>query len=146
MPPITYPITQAGLILPVVIGVHRQRMIHLLAAGQSLPAPVQVRGMIDSAADVTAVAANVLQQSAAQKVRAVSTRTAAGNVVVNVFVVSLSIRGPDPTSGLLWTVPTLFVTELATALPDAEVLLGLDVLLAWRMYWDGPGRLSTLDF
>jgi hypothetical protein len=146
MAPIAFPIERAGLILPVLIGLDGQETAARLAAGQPIPAPVEIRGLVDTATDVTAVAASVLQQLGIPVDHTVTTQTAAGAVTVNVKEVSLSLRGPDPSSGLVWTVPSLLVTELATTLPDADVLVGLDLLLGWEMFWNGPGRQSTFDF
>jgi hypothetical protein len=44
------------------------------------------------------------------------------------------------------TFTDLLVTELAAQLPDADVLIGLDVLLTCKLILDGPGRTFTLDF
>ncbi len=88
----------------------------------------------------------MLQQLGVPLNHTVTTQTAAGPVTVNVKEVSPSIRGPDPSSGLVWTVPSLMVTELATTLPAADVLVGLDLSLGWQMFWNGPGQQSTFDF
>jgi hypothetical protein len=40
----------------------------------------------------------------------------------------------------------LLVSELTATLPDADVLVGLDVRLGCRLLLDGPGRQFTLDF
>ncbi len=38
------------------------------------------------------------------------------------------------------------VTELPAPLPDADVLVGLDLLLDCKLVLDGPGRWFTLEF
>ena len=124
MPPSIFPIAQGGLILPVVIGLDGQEIVDLLAAGQPIPAPLEARGLVDTATDLTAVASAVLRSLGVPKLKTVTTKTAAGDVDVDVFSVSLSILGPAPGSGFVWTAPSLSVTELATTLPDTEVLLG----------------------
>jgi hypothetical protein len=45
---------------------------------------------------------------------------------------------------LTW--PDLLVTELTTVLPDADDLIGLDVLLQCKLHLDGPARQFTLEF
>ena len=43
------------------------------------------------------------------------------------------------------TEPDRLVMELTTALPDADILIGLDVRLGCQRLLDGPGRRFTLD-
>jgi hypothetical protein len=40
----------------------------------------------------------------------------------------------------------MLVTELATLLPDTDILIGLDVVLTCKLVVDGPGRSFTLEF
>jgi hypothetical protein len=40
----------------------------------------------------------------------------------------------------------MLVSELPTVLPDADVLVGLDVLLQLKFLLDGPAGQFTLDF
>jgi hypothetical protein len=40
----------------------------------------------------------------------------------------------------------LVVMELTDAIPDVDVLIGLDIFLDCRLLLDGPGRQFTLDF
>jgi hypothetical protein len=42
--------------------------------------------------------------------------------------------------------PTLLVTELATALPDLDVLVGMDIMSTCVVLIDGPARQFTLSF
>jgi hypothetical protein len=43
------------------------------------------------------------------------------------------------------TCPDLLASELTTALPNVDVLVGLDVLLVCRLTLDGPVRRFTLE-
>ena len=43
------------------------------------------------------------------------------------------------------THPGVRVSELAVSLPDADVLIGLNVLLDGRLLLDGPARQFTLE-
>jgi hypothetical protein len=65
---------------------------------------------------------------------------------VNGYTLSLSISDTGTPGAPLLSVPSLQVTELATPLGAAEVLIGLDVLLTARLLLDGPNRSFTLDF
>jgi hypothetical protein len=87
-----------------------------------------------------------LQQLAAPSIKTAWTMTASGPVQVNLYAVSLSTTDPNQGAASPWiTVPNLVVSELATTLPDADVLVGLDVLLQTRLFLDVPGRQVTLN-
>jgi hypothetical protein len=72
--------------------------------------------------------------------------TVAGQIRVSLYEVSLGITDPNQPGGPWMTRPSLLVTELAAALTDADVLIGLDVLLECTLLLDGPARMFTLDF
>jgi hypothetical protein len=146
MPQLKFPVTRAGLEVPVWIGLDHKAAKALEAAGRSVPPPVLARGVLDTGTSVTAVALWVLQQLAVSPTTTTSTQTAAGKVPVDLYEVSLSITDPaDPVAPML-TFPTLLVSGLMTVLPDADVLIGLDVLLECKLLVDGPARRFTLDF
>ncbi len=42
--------------------------------------------------------------------------------------------------------PTLLVMEALATLPDADVLIGLDILLNCKTLLDGPARRFTIEF
>jgi hypothetical protein len=65
---------------------------------------------------------------------------------VNIYKVSLGITDPTQPVRTWLTQPDLEVTELTTALPDTDVLIGLDVLLDCKLLLDGPARQFTLEF
>jgi hypothetical protein len=142
----TYAVTPDGLAVPVLIGLDGGTTAARHATGQPIPAPIRARGLLDTCSDVTAVAASVLQQLAILPTHTAKTTTAAGPVSVRLFQVSLSILGPPPSGGFVHTEPALLVSELPTVLPDADVLIGLDVLLKGRLLLEGPPGLFTLDF
>ncbi len=62
------------------------------------------------------------------------------------YEVSISIEDPAQSGTLLLTESDLLVSELIAVLPDADVLIGLDLLLGGKLLLDGPARLFTLDF
>ena len=75
-----------------------------------------------------------------------STRTAGVPVNVQLYRVSLGITDPSQPPGAPWlTEPDLLVTELATTLPDTDVLVGLDVLLGYKLMLEGPVRRFWLE-
>ena len=144
---LAFPVTPAGLTAPVWIGLDGQTTAALRAAGLPIPAPVQAHGLIDTGSDVTVVASWVLRQLVVPVASTTSTHTAAGPFPVKLYVVSLGITDPAQPAGSPWlTQPGLLVMEAPTLLPDADVLIGLDVLLDCKMLLDGPARRLTLEF
>jgi hypothetical protein len=144
---LTFAVTKAGLAVPVWVGHTKQALLALQAAGKPIPAPVGARGLRDTASDVTAVAPWIIQQLAIPVATTSSTHTAGGQVSVRLYRVSMSITDPTQPPGSPWlTSADLLVTELAAVLPDADVLIGLDVLLTCKLLLDGPGGQFTLEF
>ncbi len=95
MAQLTFPFTKAGLTVPVWIGLSGEVSSAVLAAGQFPLAPVQARGLLDTASDVTAVASWILQQLAISATSVTSTFTAAGQVNVKLYKVSLGVTDPS---------------------------------------------------
>jgi hypothetical protein len=143
---LTFPVTSAGLAVPVLIGICGRAMAALQAAGAPIPAPVRAHGLLDTGSAASAIAPWVPVQLALPQVAKSSTQTASGVVTVRLFEVSLSIADPNQPSVPSLVEANLIVSELTAALPDADVLVGLDVLLGCRLLLDGPGRQFTLDF
>ncbi len=135
-----------GPALGVMIGAEGAQIAALQRAHAPIPRPLQVRGLIDSAADLTAVAPRVLHQLGVIPAARVSTLTAAGSIHVNLFKVSLTISGPKGAAGPMLVRSTLLVSELATALPSIEALIGLDILTECLFGIDGPGEHFLLGF
>jgi hypothetical protein len=147
MAQLTFPVTGAGLSVPVWIGLSGQTTAALVAVGMPVTPPIRARGLLDTGTDVTAVASWVLQQLAVSVTTTTSTHTAAGQVPVRLYRVSLGITDPSLPPGTPWlTQPDLLVMELPTGLPDIDVLIGLDVLLECKLILDGPARQFTLEF
>jgi hypothetical protein len=147
MAQITFPVTAAGLAVPVWIGLNGQAAAALVAAGTPVTRPVGARGLLDTGSDATAIAPWILQQLAVPVVNTISTHTAAGQVQVRLYRVSLGITDPSQPAGAPWlTLPDLLVTELMVTLPDTDVLVGLDVLLQCKLILEGPARRFTLEF
>jgi hypothetical protein len=145
MAQLTFPVMKSGLAVPVWIGLNGDTTDALLAAGQ-VPVPIQARGLLDTGSDVTAVAAWILQQLGITPTSTTSTHTAAGNVPVKIYSVSLGITDPNQPVRTWLTHSTLQVTELNALLPDTDVLIGLDVLLECKLLLDGPAPQFTLEF
>jgi hypothetical protein len=146
MASLTFPVTQAGLALPILIGLDGQTTTRLLATGQPIQPPISARGLLDTGTSVTSVAASVLQQLGLSPTASGKSQTASGMVSVRLFSVSLNITDPGRAGAPWLTHSDLMVAELTTSLTDADVLIGLDVLLECKLVLDGPGRCFTLEF
>ena len=129
----------------MLIGLDGQATIALRSAGQPVPPPVLARGLLDTGTNITSIAATVLQQLGLAPSAAGTTQTASGAVGVNLFTVSLSITDPSRPGSPWFTQADLLVMELAALLPDADVLIGLDVLLECTLVVDDPSRQFTLE-
>src|SRR5262245_59152927 len=118
MPQVTLPVDPVGLLLGVVIGMDAGELASLLASGQPIPAPIFGRGLIDTGTDVTAVTPQVIGQLGLQSAGKGMSQTTGGQIPVNLFRASLSLRGP---AGTLLALPDTVVVELSAPLTDAEV-------------------------
>jgi hypothetical protein len=141
-----FPITTFELKLPVVIGPNRKALVAFLAAGQPLPRPVWTTGVVDTGSNVTCVSPAVLRQLGLASTAQSTSHTAAGQAVVNLFEVSLSIPPLANVQGPMLTRKDLLVMETPCLIPGVEVLIGLDILLDCILLLDGPGRQFTLEF
>jgi hypothetical protein len=146
MPQLTFPVTKEGLGVPVWVWLAPQAAIARQASGQSIPAPILARGLLDTGSNPSAVAPWVIQQLAITPATSGRTQTAAGLTQVDLYEVSLSITDPTRPSSPMLTHRSLLVSELRVTLQDTDVLIGLDVLLQCKLMLDGPGLLFTLDF
>jgi hypothetical protein len=143
MPHLTLPILPGGLLLDVVIGLPSGAIAGMQSAGTPIPPPLRLRALLDTAADLTAVAPAVAQQLGLPGAGSTSTHTAGGLQAVQLFRASLSIPGA---AGMIFVRSDLLVMELAHPLPNAEVLIGMDVLTEGLLISDGPGRQFILGF
>jgi hypothetical protein len=145
MAQLTFVLTRAGLAVPVWVGLTGQAVATLVTGGNQVPTPVGARGLLDTGSDLTAVASWILRRLGASKTHIASTQTASGPVMVNLYQISLGITDPTQPAGSPWlTFPGLLVSEIATQLVDADVLVGLDVLRTCKLMLDGPGQRFTL--
>jgi hypothetical protein len=141
MPIATLPSGPDGYVLDVLVGLPGTTTAALVAAGQSVPAPLAVRGALDSGSNITCVAAPLLQRLALPLLAQSSTQTLGGGLPVNLFEVSLSLLSP---ARVLFTHPQLTVMETTQILP--YVLIGRDILAEGLFIADGPGQRFTLAF
>lgn len=146
MPRLTFPIARVDLAVPVYIGQNANTMAAWQATGRPLPPVVTAQGLLDTGTDVTAIAGWIRQRLAIPKATTAITHTASGMVTVDFYEVSLSITNPGQPRRPKLTEPNLLVTELPTTLPDADVLIDLDVMLKCDLLVKGTARWFAIDF
>jgi hypothetical protein len=145
MPTLTFSVQPDGLLVDVMIGMDAAGCQYLQQSGRPIPRSVLVRGIMDTAADATAVAPRALQALGLPLYGSAQTATAGGLMNVGVYEISLSIL-PATGTATMFTAPRLVVTELIHAAPGIEVLVGLDVILQGIFNVDGPGRVFSFTF
>jgi hypothetical protein len=144
MPQLTYPCDATGLWVDVRVNLDGTTLQSLHAAGRPIPNSIQVRGLIDTGSDVSAVAPSILQQFGIAMHAHGTTQAIGGNIPIRLFNVTLLLLDASQPQ-LPWLVrPDLLVMELPGGAP-VDVIVGLDVLQECKLYLDGPGRQFTLE-
>jgi len=143
---LTFPVHADGLTLTVLVGLNHQEATTLVQAGQPVPAPLWKTAVIDTGSNVTCVSGATLQQLGVSGTGQGSTQTASGALAVRLFQVSLGIPLFGNPPGSLLLNRQLTVMELLSAIPNVDVLIGLDILLTGRLLLDGPVKQFTLEF
>ena len=146
MSPLTFPVAPSGLVVPVLVSLCGPDLAGLIAAGQPPPAPLLVRGLIDTGCDLTGISAILANRLGLKQLRQAKTHAAGGQMAVNVFEMSLSITDPAAVGAPMFVHPYLTVTELPYPPAGLDVLIGLDVILEGRLLIDGATRSFTLEF
>ncbi|HEY7158609.1 MAG TPA: aspartyl protease family protein [Gemmataceae bacterium] len=143
---ITFPIDPDGLALDVQIGLPAAMLQARLTQGQPLPPAITVRALIDTGADATSVAPDVLNRLGLVSSGQVRMTTASSTLLVDRYEISLSIFGPAGVAGPALVRPLWNITSFSQSLPGIEALIGMDLIRQIVLTIDGPGGLFTLEF
>ncbi len=146
MAKLTFPVSRDGLAVTVVVGLDGQTTTDLLAAGLPIPAPVEVRGEVDCASTVSAIAPWVLQRLGLTSGIPATTQTMGGLVSVDLFSISITIRDPQQPGAPEFTLPTTWAMDMAKPVPNVHALVGLNVLLECNFLLEGPLRRFSFEF
>lgn len=145
MPHLTVNFSPNGPLLDVLIGVSTPRREALTKAGQSVPAPIPARLLIDTGASHTAIDPNVLGQLSLSSTGATpmhTPSTTAGKPVdMDQFDISLAI----PTPALSRTFHALPVAQCHFKHQGFDGLLGRDILSDCLLIYTGPDNAFMLS-
>jgi hypothetical protein len=145
MPYLPLPTSPDGLAVQVLLGLRRSRVQVLRASGQPVPAPVQLRGLIDTGADMTSVADSALAPLGLVPIGSVFVNTASGRTIVNRYAVSVTLLGPAAGAPGFIRHNTE-VLGMAVAPVGFDVLIGMDLLAECLLIFDGRAAKFTLAF
>jgi len=127
--------------IDAVVGVSFARRDALIAAGQTVPAAIRIRGLLDTGASGTAVDPSVLTALGLTPTGTalVSTpTTGAAPLTVNQYDVGLLIPGPTGGAPLLSQTLPVVASELLTA-QGFHALIGRDILSQCVFVYNGSG-------
>ena len=144
MPQLTFPFDLNGMFVDVLICPGGKQLSDFQATGLPLPHPVWGRGVIDTGTNVTAVSLHILQRLGIPQGAFTSSQGIGGPFTSHYYEVSLSITDKSVLSNPSYCPPDVSVIHLDV--PEIDVLIGLDLLMACVLTIDGPARRFTLDF
>ncbi|HMP03724.1 MAG TPA: hypothetical protein PKD86_15295 [Gemmatales bacterium] len=134
------PLSPAGPIVPLQITVGASRRQALLKAGQPVPPPIQLAGLLHTGASMTVIDRQLLRRLGLSPTGAVKFKASAQGMsaeISNAYDVGLSLVVGGSTHRLL---DPLAVLEGGFSQPEFQALLGRDVLGRLRIEYDGPNR------
>lgn len=146
MPHISQVISPRGPLLQFMVGVSAPRASALRAAGQQVPAPIPITGLIDTGASCTNIDATILGRLAipmtgTTPVHTPSTRAEAPHVA-NLYDISLVLIHPLVTR----TFHALPVIESQLLHQGIQALIGRDILAFCLLTYDGSANNFCLAF
>lgn len=140
MPCLTFTLSPQGPCVDVVVGVSRPRYEALLAAQQPVPAPITLRGLLDTGAMCTAIDADVLMRLGLTQTGSIQCHTpstqAGTPVEMRTFDVGLGLFHPQGSHGALVLNP-ISVTENRLAHQGIQALIGRDILCNCLFVFNG---------
>jgi hypothetical protein len=147
MPQLNLSMTQAGPIVDVWVAISEPRRTALKKAGQTVPPPVKVRGLVDTGASCTAVDPSVIQKlqvPATGTVSVLTPSTGTAAHVCNQYDVLMAII--DAQGNPLYFGNSIPVLESSLAAQGIEALIGRDVLSSAILIYNGAAAVFTLAY
>lgn len=145
MPHLTLQVAQGGALIDLSVGVSAARAQALQQAGQLVPNPVVIRGLIDTGASCTCVDPSIpralgLVPRGVTPILTPSTGAQAHQA--NLYDVSLTLLHPK----LSLSIANVPVAESQLAVQGILALIGRDILANCLFLYDGQAGLFTLAF
>jgi len=145
MAQLALPIVIGELLIDVRLNLHAPALVALQPAQRPIPQSAAARAILDTDSNATCVSAALVQQLALISTLSSTTQGISGPVAVQLYRASLVILDPARPHVPWFVVPDLEVMELPPGAP-VDVLIGMNVLLDFRLLVDGPARQFTLDY
>jgi predicted aspartyl protease len=127
------------------VGVSQPRQKALESAGQSVPAPVLIQGLIDTGASGTAIDPSIIQGLGLQQTGSMPIHTPSTGSVphqVSTYDVCITI----PFAGVTFTLGALQVFESSLSVQGIQALIGRDVLSNCLFVYDGRANIFSIAF
>lgn len=143
MPHYSFPVTQAGPLIQVHVGVSQPRKAALQAAGAPVPLPVPANMLVDTGASCTNVDARILGNLSVGPTGSVHGHTpSTGTRPVTFLTYDVEIR----LNGSGQHIPSISVIESDFSAQGLDGLLGRDFLQFARMTYLGPENHVYISF
>lgn len=147
MPHFTLQFQTAGPQLQLFVGASVPRQQALQQAGQAVPQPQLITGLVDTGASSTAIDPNVIQALGLQATGSMPILTpSTGSTPAQADTYDVSLIIPLGPSGMSFTIPALQIFESTLSVQGIKALIGRDVLSNALLVYDGRSNLFSLAF
>jgi predicted aspartyl protease len=147
VPHFTLQFQASGPQLQLFVGTSGPRQQALQQAGQTVPQPQLIIGLVDTGASTTAIDPGVIQALGVQptgSMAILTPSTGATPAQANTYDVALVI--PLGASGMTFTIPAIQIFEAALSIQGIKALIGRDVLSNSLLVYDGRSNLFSFAF
>ena len=145
MPHLTLQVSPGGPLVDVAVGVSRPREAALRAIGQAIPAPIQIRALLDTGASCTCMDPIILRNLGLTPTGVGAVYTPSTGLQphqANQYDVSLTLLHP----ALNFSFFSIPVLESQLAIQGIQALIGRDLLRSCLFVYDGQAGIFTLAF
>jgi hypothetical protein len=130
------PINPNGVLVALYVGVSAPRAHALRVAGQAIPSPMLVQGLIDTGASGVCIDSTIIQQlSIPARGSGTMLTPSAGYVPQPTPIYDISLKIPHAGTSLNYE--TIPATESLLVNQGFHVLIGRDILSGWLIVYDG---------
>ena len=131
MPHITYPLPTGRPLIDLVVGISEARKSAYKKEGKDIPAPISIRGLIDTGATNTCIDKRVLATLGITPIGSTFSFTASCGVTpvsANQYDISILIPLQKPIAGVARVFGDILVTEFDLSIQGIQALIGCDIL------------------